>query len=228
MLDRYPHKTRILVAVDCIIFGFDEDELKLLITRRSFEPEKGEFSLIGGFVDRDESLDEAAQRILTQLTGLKNIYMEEVKTFSGVNRDPVERTISVAYYALIKAGNNLKLSPEYGSQWVPLKNHPPLIFDHDEMVKAAHAKLRAMARHQPIGFELLPKRFTLPQLRRLYEAIYDCCLDKRNFSRKILEMNLLEKLDAKDKSTSKKGAYLYKFNKTRYRDLLRQGLNFEI
>ena len=228
MTRHYPHTKRILVAVDCIIFGFDQNDLKLLLTKRSFEPEKGKWSLIGGFVHDDESLDDATKRVLYKLTGLKNIFMDEVKVFSEVDRDPMERTISVVYYALIKINKNLKLSRDYGAQWFSVDDLPVLIFDHNNMVDAAHEKLRWMARHQPIGFELLPKKFSIPQLRRLYEAIYDKELDKRNFSRKIIAMSILEKLSEKDKSTSKKGAYLYRFDKRRYRELVNKGLNFEI
>ncbi|MBR9997910.1 MAG: NUDIX hydrolase, partial [Cyclobacteriaceae bacterium] len=203
MAKHYPHTKRLLVAVDCIIFGFDQNGLQLLLNRRSFKPEKGKWSLIGGFVNVDESLDDAAKRILYKLTGLENIFMEEVKAFSEVERDPVERTISIAYYALIKISDNLTLSAEYGSRWFSIEALPELIFDHGEMVDAAHQKLKWMAKHQPIGFELLPKKLTIPQLRSLYEAIYRTRLDKRNFSRKILAMNMLEKLDEKDKSSSK-------------------------
>ena len=184
MIKQYPHTDHLLVAIDCIIFGFDKNQLKLLLTKRALEPEKGNWSLIGGFVAQDESLDDAAKRILQKLTGLMNIYMEEVKAFSEVRRDPVERTISIAYYALIKADRNMKLSEEYGAQWIPIDKIPTLIFDHYHMVKAAMKKLKTMAKHQPIGFELLPKKFTIPQLRSLYEAIYEKELDKRNFSRK--------------------------------------------
>jgi len=228
MARHYPHTKRILVAVDCILFGFDQNDLKLLVTKRSFSPEKGKWSLIGGFVEEDESLDDAAKRILFKLTGLRNIFMEEVKVFSEVARDSMERTISVAYYALIKINENLKLSAEYGAQWFSMNDLPDLIFDHRNMVEAAHTKLKWMAKHQPIGFELLPKKLTIPQLRRLYEAIYKKELDKRNFSRKILAMNMLEKLNEKDKSSSKKGAYLYRFDKNRYRELLKKGFIFEV
>jgi 8-oxo-dGTP diphosphatase len=228
MARHYPHAERLLIAVDCIIFGFDQNDLKLLLTRRSFEPEKGKWSLIGGFVNQDESLDDAAKRILFKLTGLRNIYMEEIKAFSRVDRDPMERTISIAYYALIKINEKLKLSKEYGSSWFSIEELPELIFDHAEMVEAAHQKLKWMAKNQPIGFELLPKKLTIPQLRSLYEAIYRIRLDKRNFSRKILAMNMLEKLDEKDKTSSKKGAYLYRFDKNRYYELIREGFNFEI
>lgn len=228
MPNRYTHIDRILVAVDCIIFGFDKNELKLLLTKRSFDPEKGKWSLIGGFVGSNESLDDATERVLNTLTGLKNIFMEEVKTFSAIDRDPEERTISTAYYALIKADDNVKLLSDYGAQWFAINHIPPLIFDHYKMVDAALEKIRSIARHQPIGFELLPKKFTIPQLRSLYEGIYETELDKRNFSRKILAMNILEKLDEKDKLNSKKGAYLYQFNKNRYEELVRNGLNFVI
>jgi ADP-ribose pyrophosphatase YjhB (NUDIX family) len=228
MIRRYPHADHVLLAVDCIIFGFDKNQLKLLLTKRALEPEIGKWSLIGGFVAKDESLDDAATRILYKLTGLRNIYMEEVKAFSEVNRDPVERTISVAYYALIKVNKNLKLSEKYGAQWFHIDKIPPLIFDHLEMVKAAQKKLKTIAKHQPIGFELLPKKFTIPQLRSLYEAIYEMELDKRNFSRKLLAMDLLEKLDEKDKRNSKKGAFLYRFDKRKYNELIKKGLNFVI
>ena len=228
MLNHYPNVQPVLVAVDCIIFGFDQDELKILLFKRAIEPELGKWSLIGGFIEKNESLDDAAQRILQKLTGLNNIYMEEVKPFSEVERDPVERTISIAYYALIKADTRRQLIKDYGAEWISMKSMPNLIFDHNEMVHAAHEKLKYMAKHQPIGFELLPKKFSIPQLRRLYEAIYDTDLDKRNFSRKILAMNLLVKLDEKDKTTSKKGAYLYRFEKSRYKELVRKGFNFEL
>lgn len=228
MIKRYQHADRFLVAVDCIIFGFDKNQLKLLLTKRALEPEKGKWSLVGGFVGKNESLDDATSRVLFKLTGLKNIYMEEVKAFSKVKRDPVERTVSVAYYALIKMNRNMKLSAEYGAQWIPIDKIPTLIFDHLEMVEAAKKKLKTMAKHQPIGFELLPKKFTIPQLRSLYEAIYEEEMDKRNFSRKILAMNLLEKLDEKDKKNSKKGAYLYSFDKWRYIELVKNGLNFVV
>lgn len=228
MIKRYQHADHLLIAVDCIIFGFDKNQLKLLLMKRALEPEKGKWSLIGGFVTKNESLDDAAKRVLYKLTGLKNIYMEEVKAFSDVERDPGDRTISVAYYALIKMNRNMKLSSEYGAQWFPIDNIPSLIFDHPLMVEASKKKLKTIAKHQPIGFELLPKKFTIPQLRSLYEAIKEERLDKRNFSRKILAMNLLEKLDEKDKKNSKKGAYLYRFDKKRYTELVKKGLNFVI
>jgi len=217
------------VAVDSIIFGFDQGELKLLIHKRQFEPAKGEWSLFGGFVQKDESLDEAASRILFELTGLNNIYMEELKTYGEVDRDPAGRVISVAYYALIPAKEfSEATSSQYGANWVSLKDLPPLIMDHNVMVAKGLRRLKRRAASQPIGFELLQGEFTMPQLQALYEAIYQSELDKRNFRKKILAMELLIKLDTKDKSSSRKGAFLYRFDKKKYNKLMEGGYNFTI
>jgi len=227
----YEKHPRLLVAVDSIIFGFNEydTELKLLLLKRNFEPEKGNWSLMGGFVDPLESLDKAAQRIVSQLTGLNDVYMEQLYAFGDLARDAGGRIISVAYFSLIKINeHDSKLVKEHGASWVSLSKLPKLIFDHDEMVNKAMRKLRIRARTQPIGFELLPEKFTIPQLQRLYEAIYQTPFDKRNFRRKLLSMELLEKLEEKEKETSKKGAYYYKFNQQKYEELLQKGFNFEI
>ncbi len=218
-----------LVALDCIIFGFDEGELKLLLLKRKFEPAKGEWSLMGGFLKKDESLDEAARRILHQLTGLTDIYMEQLYGFGEINRDPGERTISMAYYALIKVDDNdRKLAEAHGAHWISLKNVPKLIFDHNQMVDKALTTLRSRIVRKPIGFELLPEKFTLPQLQSLYEAINQEQLDKRNFRKRILETGLLEKLDEKEKGSSKKGAFFYKFNKDKYLMYAEMGLYFQL
>jgi 8-oxo-dGTP diphosphatase len=217
------------VAVDCIIFGFDQGELKLLIHKRQFEPARGEWSLFGGFVQEGESLDAAANRILFELTGLKKIYMEELQTYGEVNRDPAGRVISVAYYALIPARDfSEATSSKYGATWVSLHNLPALIMDHNLMVEKGLRRLKRRAASQPIGFELLPGEFTMPQLQALYEAIYQEELDKRNFRKKIQSMNVLIKLDTKDKSTSRKGAFLYRFDKKKYQRLVEGGDNFTI
>lgn len=219
----YEDQAQFYVALDCIIFGFDRDKLKLLVIKRDFEPEKGNFSLMGGFLQPEESLDEAASRILYQLTGLRNIYLEQLKGFGEVGRDPVARTISIAYYALINISDYDKdLSPEYGACWFPIDDLPELIFDHKEMVEAAKARLRRKASNQPVGFELLPETFTLPELQQLYEAIYETRLDKRNFRRRILSLNVLEKTDKKRKEYSRKGAYLYKFDEEKYHKQLNE------
>jgi len=217
------------VAVDSIIFGFDQGELKILIHKRQFEPAKGEWSLFGGFVQKDESLDEAASRILFELTGLNNIYMEELQTYGEVDRDPAGRVISVAYYALIPAKEFIEAtSNKYGATWVSVKDLPPLIMDHNVMVAKGLRRLKRRAASQPIGFELLPGEFTMPQLQALYEAIYQSELDKRNFRKKILAMDVLIKLDIKDKSSSRKGAFLYRFDQLKYKKLVEGGYNFTI
>jgi ADP-ribose pyrophosphatase YjhB (NUDIX family) len=230
-MDFYSIYPKLLVAVDSIIFGFNENdrELKLLLLKRNFEPEKGKWSLMGGFLDPDESLDDAAQRIVSQLTGLDDVYMEQLFAFGDVHRDAGGRIVSVAYFSLIKINeHDSKLVKEHGAFWIGLSELPKLIFDHNEMVEKALRKLRIRARTQPIGFELLPEKFTIPQLQRLYEAIYHVPFDKRNFRRKLLSMDLLEKLDEKEKITSKKGAYYYKFNQIKYKELLQKGFNFEL
>lgn len=215
----YSEHEQYYVALDCIIFGFDRETLKLLLIKRNFEPKKGEWSLMGGFLGPDESLDEAASRILYNLTGLKDIYLEQLKGFGKVDRDPVARTISVAYYALINIhDHDANLLPEYSAKWFPFDELPDLIFDHEEMVSLAKARLRQKASSQPVGFELLPESFTLPELQQLYEAIYETSLDKRNFRRRILSMDVLEKTNKKQKKYSKKGAYLYKFDEDKYSD----------
>ncbi len=217
------------VAVDCIIFGFDRGELKLLIHKRQFEPARGEWSLFGGFVQDEESLDAAANRILSELTGLNNIYMEELQTYGEVNRDPAGRVISVAYYALIPAREFSEASSsKSGATWVSLNRLPALIMDHNLMVEKGLRRLKRRAASQPIGFELLPGEFTMPQLQALYEAIYQEELDKRNFRKKIQAMDVLIKLDTKDKSTSRKGAFLYRFDKNKYQRLVEGGDNFTI
>lgn len=225
----YAEHPRFHVAVDCIIFGFDEGELKLLIHKRRFEPFQGYWSLFGGFVKEDESLDDAANRILKELTGLEEIYMEEFQSYGGIDRDPAGRVISVAYYALIPAHKYSEdYSKQYGATWVSLKEMPSLIMDHNSMVEKGLSRLRRRAATQPIGFELLPREFTFPQLQALYEAIYQSMLDKRNFRKKILSLGVLIKLEEKDMSNSRKGAYLYRFDKRKYKKLVDAGFQFTI
>ncbi len=201
-----------LVAVDCIILGFRDNEIKLLVHNREIEPEKGGLSLMGGFVRQNESLDDAAIRVLTNLTGLENIFMEQVGMYGEINRDPGERVISCAYYALIDASvQDETLLKKHNAYWVNIKSAEELIFDHEIMVTDTLKILRRKAAIQPIGFNLLPEKFTLTQLQLLYEAIYAQQLDKRNFRKKMVALDFLEKLNEIDKSGSKKGAYYYKF-----------------
>lgn len=216
-ISNYQDQTPLLVAVDCIIFGFDHEELKILLVKRNFEPERGKWSLMGGFLHQDEDADQAAIRVLNSLTGLQDIYMEQVSTFTDPARDPVERTISITYYALINIEeHNEELSRQHSAQWFSLRDAPQLIFDHQQMVDLAISRLRYKTSIKPIGFELLPEKFTMRQLQKLYEAILDQELDKRNFVKKINLLDVLVRLDEKDMNSSKKGSYLYKFDKEKY------------
>lgn len=217
MLNNYNSEDKVLLSVDCIIFGFDNEGLKILLIKRHFEPEKGKWSLMGGFLKKEESLNKAAIRVLNFYTGLQDIYMEQFYAYSEVDRDPVERTISVAYYALINIENhNAELIKNYEAQWFSISNMPKLIFDHDEMVSHAMRRLRYRTSTKPVGFELLPEKFSMRQLLELYEAILDKNLDKRNFISKINSLDILIKLNEKDMLSSRKGSYLYKFDKEKY------------
>lgn len=216
-----------LVAIDCIIFGFDGQDLKLLVIKRGFEPEKGKWSLMGGFVQHDEGFEEAAARILKRLTGLDGVYMEQLYSFGAPARDPMERTVSVAYFTLIDINDyKQQLSDEYRAEWISLKKLPRLIFDHAEMVSKAQDRLRYKAAIHPILFELLPQKFTIPQLQILYEAVYDTVFDKRNFSRKVLSTGLLIKQKDKERASSKRGAFYYKLDKRKYSAKFHAFLNF--
>lgn len=225
-MNKYANQNRILTAVDCIIFGFDGQHIKLLVIKRGFQPEKDKWSLMGGFVQQNESLDSAANRVLKTLTGLEGIYLEQLHAFGTPDRDPIERTISVAYFALVDIHDyEDQLSHEYRAEWFNLDEIPELIFDHGVMVKMARHKLRFKAGHHPILFELLPNKFTLPQIHTLYEEIFDTRLDKRNFIRKILATDLLIKQREKDKKNSKRGAYFFKLNANKYKQQLGSFLN---
>jgi ADP-ribose pyrophosphatase YjhB (NUDIX family) len=226
-MNRYSGETRMLVAVDCIIFGFDGSDIKLLLVQRGLKPEKGKWSLMGGFLRPEESPEQAANRVLKKLTGLEGVYMEQLKAFGEPNRDPVERTLSIACFALVDIHQYEKqLNTEYHAEWVHIKKLPELIFDHKKMVEAAKKQLRYKAALHPILFELLPSKFTIPQLQILYEGIYDTAFDNRNFSRKVLSTELLIKQKEKDKANSKKGAFYYKLDKRKYKANFQAFLNF--
>lgn len=217
MTTYYNINPQFYVSVDCIIFGFDEGELKLLLLKRNFEPAMGKWSLMGGFVQEEESVDAAAKRVLAELTGLEDVYMEQVGTFGDVNRDPGERVISVAYYALINVNEyDRELVQQHNAYWTNINELPPLIFDHPAMIEKARELMKQKASDKPIGFNLLPELFTLTQLQNLYEAIYGESIDKRNFRKRVAEMDFIEKTDQIDKSGSRRGAYLYKFNDKAY------------
>ncbi len=217
------------VAVDVIIFGFNRSKLKLLLIKREFEPEKGKWSLMGGFLKNDENTDEAAARVLKELTGLEGIYLEQLSVYSDINRDTAGRVISIAYYALI---NSEKFDDSYvygyHGKWFEVREIPGLIFDHNVMVNKALKRLRRRCRTEPVGLELLPEKFTLPQLLKVYKAIFQQDFDKRNFRKKILSFGVLMRLDEKDMSGSRKGAYLYTFDRDKYREMVEKGIHFEI
>lgn len=223
---QYTGQTRILVAVDCIIFGFDGWDLKLLLIHRGFEPMKDKWSLMGGFIQAAETPEDAANRVLEHCTGLKEVYMDQFRVFGKPDRDPAERTLSVAYFALIDIHQYEKqISEQYHAEWFLLKEMPALIFDHAEMVKLAQRELRYKAALHPVLFQLLPTKFTIPQLQALYEGVYDTKFDDRNFSRKLLSTGLLIRLPEKDKSASKKGAFYYKLDQSQYAKNFEKFLN---
>ena len=229
MINNYSSEDKVLLAVDCIIFGFNKEELKILLIKRDFEPEKGKWSLMGGFLQKNENLDQAADRILKALTGINNVFLEQLHSYSKVDRDPAERTISVAYYALINIeDHNEELTEQYSAQWFSISDAPSLIFDHDVMVKHAISRLRYKTSKEPIGFELLPPKFTMKQLQKLYESILNEKLDKRNFINKINGLDILVKLDEKDMSSSRKGSYLYQFDNEKYSEKKVNGFDFKI
>ena len=213
----YGEHSKVLVSVDCIVFGFEGDKLKLLIGRRQMDPGRGEWSLYGGFVGAKESLEDAANRVLLELTGLKKLYMRQVGAFGAIDRDPGERVISVAYCALINVkdyDDNLRI--QHDLEWINLEDMPKLYSDHNEMVRKAIAMLRRRINTEPLSFNLLPDLFTLTQLQKVYEAVLGEEIDKRNFRKRIKQIDFIEKTELIDKLTSKRGAALYRFNKKAY------------
>lgn len=214
--DRYP------VSVDCIIFSLHDGELSVLLAPRRFEPKLGAPSLMGGFVKSTETLDAAATRVLSELTGLDDIYMEQVGAFGALDRDPGDRVISVAYYALIKSDAAIdKRVGEYGAEWVNVMKLPELQFDHPLMIGRALSALRSKVTREPVAFNLLPELFTMAQVQALCEKILGEPIDKRNFRRRLLENGCIEATDKIDKLSSRRGATLYRFNRESYNDTLK-------
>ena len=222
MQEYYSRHPRFYHAVDCIIFGFSGGELNLLLLKRKFAPGMGEWSLMGGFVEEGEHMNDAAKRVLAELTGLTNVFMKQVGSFGQVDRDPGERVISTAYYALININEyDRTLVEAHNAYWVKINELPTLLFDHKQMVDRARLVMKVQAAMQPISFNLLPELFTLTQLQTLYEAINGEPIDKRNFRKRVAEMNYIEKTGLIDKVTSRRGAALYKFNEAKYQDSLK-------
>jgi 8-oxo-dGTP diphosphatase len=218
------------VTVDCVVFGFDEGDLKVLLVRRELDPYRGKWALPGGFVHEDESLDEAARRELREETGIEKLYLEQLYTFGDVGRDPRGRVITIAYYALVKlADHRVKAATDASSAaWFPVADVPRLAFDHEKILETALARLKAKVRYQPIGFELLPVKFALSELQHLYEVILEAPLDKRNFRKKILGADVLVELDEIQQDVAHRAARLYKFDDRKYRQLVKRGFNFEL
>ena len=222
MQQYYSQHPRFYHAVDCIIFGFSGGELNLLLLKRKFAPGMGEWSLMGGFVEEGEHMNDAAKRVLAELTGLTNVFMEQVGSFGQVDRDPGERVISTAYYALININEyDRTLVEAHNAYWVKINELPTLLFDHKQMVDRARLVMKVQAAMQPISFNLLPELFTLTQLQTLYEAINGEAIDKRNFRKRVAELSYIEKTDLIDKVTSRRGAALYKFNEAKYQESLK-------
>jgi len=218
------------LTVDCVVFGFDEAELKVLLIRRGIAPFKGKWALPGGFVRVDETVDDAARRELLEETGLTNVFLEQLYTFGAVNRDPRERVVSVAYYALVKLSEHPAAGASDASDaaWFPIAEKSALAFDHSEILETALTRLRGKVRYEPLGFELLPAKFTLSQLQRLYEAVLQTPLDKRNFRKKILAMDLLLPLKEQARTGAHRPAQLFRFDARKYAALKKRGFHFEL
>jgi 8-oxo-dGTP diphosphatase len=221
---------RAALTVDCVVFGFDEGALKVLLIRRGIEPYQNRWALPGGFVRPDETLDDAARRELQEETGLKEIYLEQLYTFGELDRDSRERVISVAYFALVRRADHLPAAATDAAEaaWFEVGKIPTLAFDHGKILKLALERLRGKIRWQPVGFELLPKKFTLTQFQALYEAILGRTLDKRNFRKKLLAHDLLVALDESTTAASRRPAQLYRFDQRKYQSLTRQGFIFDL
>lgn len=228
-MNHYITQQRILIAVDCIIFGYISKKLKLLLFKRKVKPAINQWSLVGAFIKNNQSIHEGAKQILFESTGLKDIYLEQLKIYGDVDRDPAGRVVSVSYYSLTSVNEFQEQSVHnYDAKWFDIDDLPELIFDHKQMVDDAIEELQTKAKSKPIGFNLLPELFTIPDLQLLYESIYRKKLDSRNFRKKILSLNILSKTEQKDKTGSKKGAFLYHFNEKKFEQLLADGLNFDI
>jgi 8-oxo-dGTP diphosphatase len=219
------------VAVDCVVFGLDDERgLEVLLIRRGLPPFLGRWALPGGFLRPTETLDEAALRELVEETGLSRVYLEQLYTFSEIERDPRGRVVSVAYYALVRPSDHAAQADTDASDvaWHPVAGLPSLPFDHRRIVEVALARLRGKVRYQPIGFELLPQRFSLSRLQRLYEAILDRPIDKRNFRKKLLGMGILVDTGEEESGTGHRAARLYRFDRRGYEELRKAGFNFEL
>jgi 8-oxo-dGTP diphosphatase len=219
---------RAACTVDCVVFGLDDTDLKVLLIQRKHGPFQHAWALPGGFLRMDETLDEAARRELEEEAGVKDVYLEQLYSFSALDRDPRERVITVAYYALAKLQDHRirAATDAMGVGWFTLDELPKLAFDHSDILAMAHQRLRAKVRYAPVGFELLPPRFSLTQLQRLYEIILGTDLDKRNFRKKLLALDILVETDEVEQGVRHRAARLYRFDRRKYDRLAKQGLEF--
>jgi 8-oxo-dGTP diphosphatase len=221
---KYPHPA---VTTDCVIFGFDGERLQVLLVERGIEPYKGKWAFPGGFLKMDETAEEGALRELREETGLERAYIQQFHTFSDPHRDPRERVITIAYYALVKIQEVHGGDDAASARWFPLSEIPSLAFDHDYILRMATQRLREEIHFQPIGFELLPEKFTLKELQALYEAILGISFDRRNFAKKMLHLEILTELDETIWPTPKREAKLYRFNPDKYEELKQKGFRLE-
>lgn len=221
---KYPHPS---VTTDCVIFGFDGNQLQVLLIERGIEPYKGRWAFPGGFLNMDESAEEGALRELQEETGLTGAYIEQFHTFTDPNRDPRERVITIAYYALVRIQEVKGGDDAAKAQWFALDEVPQLAFDHDLILRRALKRLRERIHFEPIGFELLPEKFTMKELQSLYEAILEVKFDRRNFAKKMLHFDLLNQLDETVWPTAKREANLFSFNKENYEEFKKKGFQLE-
>lgn len=217
------------LAVDCVVFGFDEKGLRVMLIQRGKEPFKGTWALPGGFVHIDESVDDAARRELGEETGIR-VFLEQLYTFGAVDRDPARRVVSVAYYALVQPEVHrvLGATDAADARWFRLDAVPSMPFDHQAILEMALTRLRGKVRYEPIGFELLPKKFTLLQLQRLYEIVLGRPLDKSNFRKKLLSFGILTELDEVQTDVAHRAARLYQFDERAYQAMRKKGIDFEL
>ena len=221
---KYPHPA---VTTDCVIFGFDGSELQVLLIERGIEPFKGKWAFPGGFLNMDETAGEGALREVKEETGLENAYIEQFNTYSDPGRDPRERVITIAHYALVRIQEVKGGDDAAKAQWFPIDEVPQLAFDHDKILRDAMRKLRERIHFEPIGFELLPEKFTMRDLQILYESILGVKFDRRNFAKKMMHYELLNQLDETVRPTAKRDALLYSFNKENYELFKKKGFQLE-
>lgn len=221
---KYPHPS---VTTDCVIFGFDGTKLSVLLVKRGVEPYKGRWAFPGGFMNMDESAEEGALRELQEETGLKGAYIRQFHTFTAPERDPRERVITIAYYALVRMQEVAGGDDADDARWFTLDEVPQLAFDHDQILCKAQKALRQQIHFEPIGFELLPEAFTIKELQNLYEAILDVHFDRRNFYNKMKRLEMLDATNEKVNPSKKKEAILFRFNKAKYNELKQKGFRLE-